>query len=204
MKRGSLFLILGALLVALAVFLVLFNVIQANHAGNAAIEVLDQLSAMIPEGTFEADSDIPMNNAAPEVQILNPDRVMPILTVDGVDYIGILRIPALGLELPIISQWTYEKLQIAPCRYTGSAYSGNLTICAHNYPAHFGNLKELSIGDEVSFTDVDGNLFVYQVGEIETLPPTAVDEITNSDWDLSLFTCTLGGQTRFTIRCQAI
>ena len=30
---------------------------------------------------------------------------------------------------------------------------------------------------------------------------TAIEEMVTGDWDLTLFTCTLSGQTRFTVRC---
>lgn len=65
----------------------------------------------------------------------------------------------------------------------------------------FGKLKELRIGDRLSFTDADGNIFYYEVGETEILAPDATEEMTDSDWDLTLFTCTLGGKNRVTVRC---
>ena len=37
--------------------------------------------------------------------------------------------------------------------------------------------------------------------QVETLAPTAVDEMTGGDWDLTLFTCTYSGQARVTVRC---
>lgn len=39
--------------------------------------------------------------------MLCPDMEMPVKTIEGVDYIGILTIPALELELPVISEWSY-------------------------------------------------------------------------------------------------
>ncbi|MGN0969549.1 MAG: sortase, partial [Evtepia sp.] len=53
----------------------------------------------------------------------------------------------------------------------------------------------------VLFTDADGNQFRYTVAQVETLAKTAVEEMAAGDWDLTLFTCTLGGQTRVTVRC---
>ena len=55
----------------------------------------------------------------------------------------------------------------------------------------------------MNFTDIDGNIFEYEAAEIQELEPTAIEEMTDSGWDLSLFTCTLGGQTRLTVRCRA-
>ena len=79
-----------------------------------------------------------------------------------------------------------------------------MVVAAHNYYSHFGYLKNLSQGDEVIFTDMTGNVFRYGVIEIETLSPFAVDEMTSGDWDLTLFTCTVGGATRVTVRCERI
>lgn len=68
-------------------------------------------------------------------------------------------------------------------------------IAAHNYRTHFGSLGNLSAGDRVTFTDVDGNIFSYDVVEVQILNPAAIEEMVSDDWDLSLFTCTLGGKT---------
>lgn len=51
-----------------------------------------------------------------------------------------------------------------------------LILCDHNYRSHFGKLKKLREGDEVSFTDMDGNVFLYEVALAETLMPTAIEE----------------------------
>ena len=65
-------------------------------------------------------------------------------------------------------------------------------------------LGRLRIGDTVEFTDVDGNLFTYVVAEKEQLAPDEAKQMLSGDWDLSLFTCTLGGQYRTTIRCERV
>ena len=47
---------------------------------------------------------------------------MPEETIDGRSYIGVLEIPSLSLQLPVIGSWSYAELREAPCRYAGSAY----------------------------------------------------------------------------------
>ena len=84
---------------------------------------------------------------------------MPTQEIDGQRYIGTLRLESLGLTLPIISEWDYTRLRIAPCRYAGSAYLDNMVIAAHNYESHFGQLKNLSQGEQITFTDIDGTCF---------------------------------------------
>lgn len=130
-----------------------------------------------------------------------PEMSMPTVKIEGREYIGVLSIPTIDISLPVLSRLSKSGLKAAPCRYVGSAYLDSMVIAAHNYKAHFGKLKELRIGDRLSFTDADGNIFYYEVGEIEILAPDAMEEMTDSDWDLTLFTCTLGGKNRVTVRC---
>ena len=51
---------------------------------------------------------------------------------------------------------------------------------------------------------MDGNLFSYQVAELEELPGNAVEDMESGIWDLTLFTCTYGGRSRITVRCDEI
>jgi len=134
--------------------------------------------------------------------VLNPEMEMPTEKINGNYYIGVLEIPSLGLELPVMSDWSYPRLRIAPCRYKGSAYSGDLIIAGHNYARHFSGIKRMSPGDEVRFTDADGNLFLYKVAELETLGGADVEKMQSGDWELTLFTCTYGGRSRVAVRCE--
>jgi sortase A len=134
----------------------------------------------------------------------DPDREMPVVQLDGQDYIGRLDIPELELSLPVLSQWSYPNLKIAPCRYRGSAYQGNLILAAHNYKSHFGKLRQLQVGSPVTFTDMDGTVFHYQVAQLQQLQPTAIQEMEQGDWALTLFTCTQGGSARLAVRCTLV
>lgn len=210
MRKGTLWILLGSALVAAALFLTLHNLWKANRAGIVSQNMLKKMSSAQPKSSLP--SEMP-HGADPteeiristEIEIpdysLNPNMEMPTETVDGNGYIGILELPSLELRLPVMSQWSYAGLKIAPCRYAGSAYRNDLVIAAHNYYSHFGYLRDLSQGDPVVFTDVDGNVFRYEVFEIETLSSTSVAEMTGGDWDLTLFACTIGGKKRITVRC---
>lgn len=50
-------------------------------------------------------------------------------------------------------------------------------------------------------TNEELNTALYEVIELETLSPFAIEEMTGGNWDLTLFTCTVGGQYRVTVRC---
>ena len=189
----------GLLLIAAALALAAYNVIDAQRAARSAAQALEALSQ-----TTAASAAEPEEASADDAPayLADPEMPMPTVSFDGNDYIGRVDIPSLGLSLPVISEWSYPRLKIAPCRYTGSAYLDNLIIAAHNYGSHFGNLNRLNNGDTVTFTDVDGNQFTYAVSLIEDLPGTAIEEMQAGEWDLTLFTCTLGGRSRVTVRCE--
>lgn len=196
-KWSKRFIGIGILCLLAAFCLTAYNIWSDARAGETADSALQQMKQ------FQEDTVNPSEEEIPDY-ILNPEMDMPTQEIDGQDYIGTLVIESLGLSLPIISEWSYPRLRIAPCRYAGSAYLDNMVIAAHNYKSHFGRLKNLSQGDTVTFTDIDGNVFNYQVVEIETLPPYSIQEMTSGDWDLTLFTCTIGGQARVTIRCECV
>ena len=204
-NKGTGMILLGLLLIAAALFLTAYNLYDEQRAEQSALQVIDRLEDYLPsEVPTEASTEpiveqAPMLSDAPDY-VLCPDMEMPVETINGIDYIGVLQIPLLELELPIASEWNYPNLKTAPCRYSGSAYLNNMIICAHNYSSHFGKLKSLSEGDVATFTDMAGNVFIYKMVERETLNPTDIEEMEDGDWDLTLFTCTVGGKTRVTIR----
>lgn len=203
--KGKIWITLGLLFLTAALCLTAYNLYDGMRAERTAREAADQLTAQLAEGAGLQSGDAGLGSGEDQLTpdyLLNPEMEMPVETVDGVDYIGILEIPALDLTLPVISRWNYDALRLAPCRYEGSAYLDNLVIAAHNYPSHFGSVKNLPEGTEILFTDMAGNRFVYEVSLVEVLPPTAIEEMIQSGFDLTLFTCTIGGQSRVAARCQ--
>ena len=189
--RGRMWINLGLLLLAAALLLSVGNVYDSRRAGETSRQVVEQMCQNVetaPETTGETEAP-----AIPEY-LLDADREMPVQTVDNRDYIGVLTIPALELELPVISQWDYPSLKVAPCRYSGSLYQNNLIICAHNYASHFGKLKNLHVGDIAMFTDMAENTVTFQMVERETIQPEDLEAMDAGDWDMTLYTCTVGGK----------
>lgn len=216
-RVGLLMMIIGILAVTAGLGLGGYNLWDSRRAGIQADAALDAIAryreeietanlneapVTFPEPPPGISPDLP-----PEVFPGPPpdyDRELPALEVDNRQYIGTVSIPAIGVVLPVQEDWSLALLKASPCRYMGSPYEGNLIICAHNYAVHFGRLKNLLPGDEVLFTDLEGTEFRYIVAELETLAGTAVEEMESGTWDLTLFTCTLGGQTRITVRCDLL
>ena len=175
--------IMGAVLLIAALLLLLYNRYESDRAGKDAEALLEDVLSVVEQNAA----------AGPE---------LPVVEVDGYGCVGCLEVPALELTLPVLTDWDYEKLRVAPCLQFGSSRTDDLVIAAHNFKRHFGRLKELSQGDAIVFTDMDGIENHYEVAEIETLQPTAVDAVQNSGYALVLYTCTPGGRTRVTVFCD--
>lgn len=205
---GRIWINTGLLLLAAALFLWAYNGQESRRAGDSAQQVITELTQSLTRQPPAEAGAGPEQTEAPAVKLpeylLDAQREMPEKTVNGRAYIGVLSIPSLNLELPVLSQWSYPNLKEAPCRYSGSLYQNDLIICAHNYASHFGRLKTLQPGDTLLFTDMDDQVVSFQMVEQETLEPNDQEAMTTGDWDLTLFTCTPGGQTRVTVRFQRV
>lgn len=197
-KKGAFCMAAGFLLVLAALLLTGYNVWDEGRAGDAADATFQALKFQTEEDREELPEYI-----LPDY-LVDPRFEMPTVEIDGYDYIGYLDIPSLELSLPVMSEWSYPQLKIAPCRYAGSVYLDDMILAAHNYDRHFGRLKNLEGGERVRFTDVDGNVFDFSVTELELLWPEQTEEMLSGEWDLTLFTCTLGGRQRVTVRCDRI
>jgi sortase A len=192
---GAAFMVAGGLLVLSAASLFLYNLAEDGRASAAALSIADELSSRIEERTESSPrdgGDSPAAVAAGEIYI------------DGETYIGVLRIPALSLSLPVMSDWSYDRLKISPCRYSGAAEDDTMVIAAHNYRRHFGSIHLLPYGSELTFTDADGNTIIYAIAETEKLKATDIKAMSASDYDLTLFTCTYGGAARLAVRCDRV
>ncbi len=198
--------IIGAALIFGALFLFIHNQNEATKAETMSGNLMPQLVEIIEKNEDSAIE--PQTYTQPvgtPIDFLDPSAFeMTEVEIDGYAYIGYLSIPALELELPIMADWDNSRLQIAPCRYTGSVRGENLVIMAHNFVSHFGGLSQLSEGDSVIFTDMDGITTNYQVVAQDILDPYAVEEMTSGEFDLTLFTCTYGGQSRVTVYCDIV
>lgn len=190
----------GALCILGALGFVGSNLHRSTESGREAGAVLEELLPVVYANAQEATT-VPAQTLAPETEPTAPVPEMPTQTVNGWDYIGYLSIPSLELTLPIQSQWSYEGFRVAPGRFAGSTYSKDLVLAAHNYPQHFGHIGDLQPGDTVCFTDMDGHVTHYRVAALETLAPEDVEGMLSGEYDLTLFTCTVGGKSRVTVRC---
>lgn len=197
-NKAKIFTWIGKVCLLFALLLHLYNIYDNMNQDQNQKQILEQY---LQKNNRQQDTSL--------IQIpdylLNPEMEMPEVSLPELEEagcIGILEIPSINIKLPVLSTWSYSLLKKAPCRYTGSIYLDNMVIAAHNSEAHFKKISNLQKGDIVTFTDALGNVFTYSVAGIELLKPDEVDNMTNGQWPLTLFTCTYGGASRVTVRCE--
>lgn len=181
-KKWLVLITIGIILIIMALCLLIYNSYVDKRAGKESKKVVEKIQEELKETETEQEN----------------------IKIDGNEYIGIINIPALGLELPIMSDWSYKKIKISPGRYYGSLETNDLVICAHSYKNLFGYIQNLTKGDILIFTDISGNEYLYEVKVIEVLAPENIKEMIESEFDLTLFTCTSDAQARVTVRFNKI
>ena len=196
--------ILGICCLITSVGFIVYNYWEEENAQNASKNILQDVQKNILDNTRK--ESVLGERTQDESEEKNVDIPQKMLTekVGDYDCIGVLSIPVLELELPVLTDWSYAKLKIAPCHYFGSYYEKDFVIAAHNYQSHFGRLSELQPNDLILFTDISGTSYCYEVVLLETLPGNATEEMITSGFDLSLYTCTPGGANRVTVRCNTV
>lgn len=190
-RKGRFIMFLGFLFVLASLALTLYNSYTENKAADLSEQVLSQLDMAEVLSSYELPD-----------YVINPDMQMRRKEIDGKYYVGTLSVPALNIKLPVMEEWSYENFKISPCVYEGTPYKDNFIVAAHNYRKHFGSLKNLQKGDKVTFKDMDGNVFAYEVLYTELLDNNDVEGMSSGEWDMSLFTCTYGGAQRVTVRLE--
>ena len=197
-KRKKVCVVLGSVCILMSLLFALFHLME-EYRSNKAIERVSQ----------KMKSEIEQNISKQKASDLDPyEDGIPFLQtidIDGYSYIGMLEIPDLKLQIPVMESYSEDALQIAPCCYAGSILNNDCVIAGHNISKHFRYVKNLSIGSLILFYDVEGEKYEYEVTGREILSATQIEEMTHkeetSDWDLTLFTCTPGGEKRCAIRC---
>jgi len=196
--RGLSLLAAGFLLLAAAGGLHLMQEQQDALAGENARILLQQLEHIQSSPVYAQPSPSVPDTTAPQSA-----PTMPEADYLGYAMLGTIRVPAADIELPVLSNWDYDLLDVAPCRYTGSIPDGDMILMGHNYKSHFSRLRYAAPGDEVEFVDAAGTSYRYIVDRVDILHKND-GEFLPSEHPLILFTCTRSGQDRIVLRCSLI
>lgn len=92
------------------------------------------------------------------------DNAMATVSLEGTDFIGILELPRYSAILPVGAKWGQPNQY--PCRFSGSVYDRTLQIGGTSQKGQLDFFREISVGDTVLFTDMEGNRYTYAVTDL--------------------------------------
>ena len=128
------------------------------------------------------------------------DNAMAVLSLDGVDFSGILEMPRYSSVLPVCADW--GKPSRYPCVLSGSIYDGTLQIGAAAQKGQYDFYREISVGDSVFFTDMEGNRYTLEVTDLRYEKHAGQDELSRKEAALVLFVKNMYAQEYFIIYCN--
>lgn len=162
----------GVCLLVVAVGILFFWQWSLYDAGEKAEYYATTLGTLIPQP----------QGAVPEER---RDNTMPALSVDGIDFVGLLEMPRYGSVLPVCADG--GALAKYPCQFYGSIYDRTMQIRATSQKGQYDFYREISVGDAVYFTDMEGNRFAYSVTDVRYEKSIDQAALQQKDAALTLF-----------------
>ena len=121
-------------------------------------------------------------SAVPEAR---SDNTLPVLSIDGADFAGLLELPRHASTLPVCAQW--GSVSRYPCLFDGSIYDRSIQIGATSQKGQYDFYREISVGDAVFFTDMEGSRYAYEVTDIRYESHADRAALAREDAALTLF-----------------
>lgn len=139
----------------------------------------------------------------------NNEKEEILTTYKGYPVIAKLEVPKIELETYVISEYSEKALGVSVTKFYGGNPNeiGNFCIAGHNYITKnmFHDLKNLSNGDEIILTDLNGNKVRYVVYLVETVNPNetnCLSQKTNGKVEVTLITCTTDSSKRIIVKAE--
>lgn len=179
-------------------------VVVLNDSQNAEVVGEIRIDDLIDDANI-AISENSSNNAVAVPRIYKASN--------GVEYhiIAIIRIPKLGLEYPVLSEWDYNLLKNAVCKFHGADPNqiGNFCMIGHNYKNNkfFSQLVTLEERDIIQIQDMSGRVVDYAVYKNYVVEPddtSCTTQETNGKKEITLITCYNNGKQRTVIKATAL
>ncbi|MBQ2729623.1 MAG: hypothetical protein IJF69_02490 [Clostridia bacterium] len=166
--------VLGVGLIVSSVFSVFLFQSDKKMAEEKAKDIVVKMKDLMPE----------CYDCVPDGRV---DLSMASLEIDGENFCAIIEIPQYKKVLPVRSEWSKGEVSKYPCRYLGSIYDASLIIGGSDNEGQFDFMKNITIGDEVFITDVEGQRYSYTVCDIGKTDDVSTEKLTELEADLLLF-----------------
>ena len=131
------------------------------------------------------------------------------LKYKGYNVIGLIEIPAINLEYPILEKTTKLTMATSISRFSGGEVNeyGNISLAGHNNYSGtmFGKNKQLKLKDKILLTDLTGRTIEYEIFDIFVTDPNDTKILETKDETkrkVTLITCKNGRSERLIIKAR--
>lgn len=192
------------LLIIGIVIIVTIILIATKYIGNFENE---KEMTNIVEQIKSTDLELPNNNVI-DIETNNTEAEIEI---DGYKVLGIIRIPKIDLEYPILNETNKISMKKSITKFWGPNLNtvGNLTLAGHNNKdgTMFGKVKKLNIGDIIEIEDLYKNTVKYEIFDMYVIDPndvSCVESVDANTKEVTLITCTNGNKNRLITKAREI
>lgn len=162
----------------------------------------------IVEQVKSTDLELPNNNVINNIETNNTEAEIEI---DGYKVLGIIRIPKIDLEYPILNETNKISMKKSITKFWGPNLNtiGNLTLAGHNNKdgTMFGKVKKLELGDIIEIEDLYKNTVKYKIFDMYVIDPndvSCVESVDANTKEVTLITCTNGNKNRLITKAREI
>ncbi len=176
---------------------------NSNHMVEAVKKIATENKKTAPKENNQNTSDLEGGSGPSSITDGNFEKKtsqgskVPGIRMEDYNVVGVLKIPKIKVEYPILERVTKRSLEIAVAQLDtqrGINNPGNTTILGHNYRNNlfFAKLHLLTNGDKIMVTDMTGRVITYEVYEVATRKPSDTSYVsrdTDGNVEISLSTC---------------
>ncbi len=192
------------------VILVTIILIAIKYGGNMVNEQeMSDLVEQIKAVDLDIIEDQSLPNEGLNIEIENAEQKITEIEIDGYRVLGLIRIPRIELEYPILSETTNKSMKKSITKFWGPDLNqvGNLTLAGHNNHdgTMFGKVKKLEIGDIIEIEDLYKNVVKYEIFNMYVIDPndvSCVESVNPDSREVTLITCTNGNKNRLITKAR--
>ena len=143
----------------------------------------------------------------------NPNDIDVIQEIDqeieGYKVVGIINIPKINIEYPILEKTNKESLKLSITKFYGEKINqiGNVVLAGHNNLNNkmFGKMDKLENGDIIELTDSQMVTIKYEVFDKYIIDPNDISciyPVDENSREVTLITCTNRDKNRLIVKAR--